>query len=57
MNNFYDWELIMAPYVYSNKFVTRDGGIRDILKKIGSDQSKVLGKYEEFEEYLEELSR
>jgi hypothetical protein len=55
MQDFYDRELIMAPYVYSNVFVTRDKGIRYILEKLGGSQGKVFGKYEQFEKYLDSL--
>jgi hypothetical protein len=55
MRDFYDLELIMASYVYSNVFATRDKGIRYILEKLGGSQDKIFGKYEKFEKYLDSL--
>jgi hypothetical protein len=56
INDFFDLELIMAPYVYSTVLVTRDKWIRHLLKDLGGDL-RCLWTYEALEEFLDELEK
>jgi hypothetical protein len=54
IRDFFDLELIMAPYVYSTVLVTRDRWIRHILRKLGGEY-RGLWTHDAFEEFLDGL--
>lgn len=54
INDFFDLELIMAPYVYSTALVTRDKWIRYILKELGGEY-RCLWTHDAFKEFLNGL--
>jgi predicted nucleic acid-binding protein len=58
--DFYDFELLRAPFVYSDVLVTRDKRIRHIVtSELRSDiakSTKCLGTYDSLELYLESLA-
>jgi hypothetical protein len=56
MTDFFDLELIMAPYVYSTTLVTKDGWIRSILKSLGGEY-RCLWTHDAFEDFLDGLEK